>query len=69
MTIKIVREKDILISQEKDLIIKTNAILRFKSFINHENRCIELYNYNRTITKNELLTFMSKKDNRNIIKL
>ena len=51
VTMKIVRKKDILKNQEKDIIIKVNTTFRFKSLINHKNEYIELHDYSRTVIK------------------
>ena len=69
MTIRIVRKKNVLTSQEKDVTIKTNTILRLKSFINHENERIELHDYNRIVTKKRIINIYIKKNDRNKIEL
>ena len=61
MIIKILREKDVLTNQEKDVIIKVNTILRFKSFVNYKNERIKLYDYSRIVTKNRVINIHVKK--------
>ena len=61
MTIKITRRKNVLTNQEKSVVIKTNIIFCFKFLVNYKDKRIESYNCSRIVTKNELLTFISKK--------
>ena len=69
MTMKTIREKDILTDQRKDITNKTNTILRFKSFINHENEYIRLYGDDHIIIKERTINIYVKKDDRNRIEL
>ena len=69
MIIKFVKKKDVLINQKKDIIIETNTIFRFKSFIKYKNKRIELYDYSRTIIKKRIISIYIKKDNCNKIEL
>ena len=65
MTMEIVRRKNVLTSQEKDVTIKDDTTFRLKSFIDHENECIGLYNYNRVVTKKRVINIYVKKDDYN----
>ena len=65
MTMKIVKRKDVLTSQEKDVTIKINTTFRLKSLIDYENESIGLYDYSRTVTKKRVFNVYVKKDDRN----
>ena len=51
MTMRITKRKDISVSQEKDITIKTNTTLRLESLVNYGNGHVGSYNRDRTIVK------------------
>ena len=69
MIIKVTKRKNVSTNQEKSITSKNNTTFRFKSFVDHKDERIRLYNYSRTVVRKRVVSIYVKKDDRDRIKL
>ena len=69
MTMKVIREKNVLENQKTNIEITINTTFRFKSFINYGNGRLESHNRDDIISEKRIINIYVKKDDSYGVKL